>query len=75
VPYLARLMFTVFFREELPGESFLEYMQRFQLHRHEAYRIYSHLESTEQRRIFVGLLGGSINGGTPKWIVSNGKSY
>ncbi|CAL1146671.1 unnamed protein product [Cladocopium goreaui] len=41
VPYLARLMFTVFFREELPGESFLEYMQRFQLHRHEAYRIYS----------------------------------
>eukprot|EP00435_Cladocopium_sp_Y103_P013188 s1311_g3.t1 len=41
VPYLARLMFTVFFREELPGESFLEYMQRHSLHRHEAYRIYS----------------------------------
>lgn len=41
VPYLARLMFTVFFQKELPGENFLEYMTRHQLHQHEAYRIYS----------------------------------
>lgn len=41
VPYLARLMFTVFFQKELPGENFLEYMTRHQLHEHEAYRIYS----------------------------------
>lgn len=34
-------MFTVFFCAELPGESFLEYMTRHQLHQHEAYRIYS----------------------------------
>ena len=41
VPYLAMLMFTVFFRQELPNETFLEYMQRHHLHEHEAYRIYS----------------------------------
>ena len=36
-----RLMFTVFFRPELPNETFLEYMKRHKLHDHEAYRIYS----------------------------------
>ncbi|CAK9012238.1 unnamed protein product [Durusdinium trenchii] len=35
------LMFTVFFRPELPNETFLEYMKRHKLHDHEAYRIYS----------------------------------
>eukprot|EP00913_Durusdinium_trenchii_P035012 g32752.t1 len=43
VPYNAayQLMFTVFFRPELPNETFLEYMKRHKLHDHEAYRIYS----------------------------------
>ena len=41
VPYLARLMFTVFFKAELPEETFLEYMKRHKLHDHEAYGIYS----------------------------------
>ena len=41
VPYLAKLMFTVFFRREHKNESFLEYMQRHNLDDHEAYRIYS----------------------------------
>ncbi|CAE7565541.1 unnamed protein product, partial [Symbiodinium pilosum] len=41
VPYLAKLMFTVFFRKELEGESFLDYMTRHGLHQHEAYQIYS----------------------------------
>lgn len=41
VPYLAKLMFTVFFSRELQNESFLEYMQRHNLDDHEAYRIYS----------------------------------
>eukprot|EP00439_Symbiodinium_sp_Y106_P006476 s7118_g1.t1 len=36
VRYLAKLMFT-----ETEGESFLEYMTRHGLHKHEAYRIYS----------------------------------
>jgi len=41
VPYLAKLMFTVFLCKETEGESFLEYMTRHGLHKHEAYRIYS----------------------------------
>ncbi|CAE7364913.1 eryG, partial [Symbiodinium natans] len=41
VPYLAKLMFIVFFCKELEDESFLEYMTRHDLHQHEAYRIYS----------------------------------
>ncbi|OLQ14271.1 hypothetical protein AK812_SmicGene1593 [Symbiodinium microadriaticum] len=43
VPYLAKLMFTVFLRKEIEGESFLEYMTRHGLHEHEAYRIYSNI--------------------------------
>jgi len=41
VPYLAKLMLTVFFCKELPGETFLAYMKRHGLHENEAYRIYS----------------------------------